>query len=506
MRCKIKSVPGFKTISSSRAAWFRLPFLLTALGIALGCSVGPDYVKPSPHMPSEWHAAPDPAVVPGKTIIRRWWTVFGDPMLTRLIEEAAESNLGVRAAVARVDEARARLGVVTGERVPRVGAQGAVTHQRNSENALGYFGTETFYSLGLSASWEIDLFGRIRRSVEAAKASYQASEEDRIDVMITLYAEVARTYIDVRTYQARLAAAEANIESQKKVLELTRARFKHGLATDLDVAQAERVLASSEAEVPPLRIELARAVNTLAVLLGQHPGTLHKRLSTPGPIPIPPRQATVGVPVDLLRQRPDIRRAERQLAARTARIGVATADLYPSLSLTGSFGYESIDASDFFDAGSRAFTLGPALRWDVFRGGQVRNQIKVEDALTEQALLGYEQTVLNALNEVENALVAYLEQRIRFEALGRSVDASRRSVDLSTKLYKEGLVEFQNVLDAQRAEFSLQNQLAAARGNSAANFVRVYTTLGGGWDPEEVPGKAASAKEPETNAKHEDET
>jgi NodT family efflux transporter outer membrane factor (OMF) lipoprotein len=450
-------------------------------------------------MPPTWHATPDPAVVPGKVMIRRWWTVFEDLMLTQLIEEAAQSNLDLKAAVARVDEARARLGVVTGERVPRVDAQGSAIRQRSSENALSNFGTRTFYSPGIAASWEIDLFGRIRRSVESAAADFQASEEDCTDVLITLYAEVARTYMDIRAYQARLDAAEGNIKSQKQVLELTRARFKYGLTTDLDVAQAQRVLASSEAEVPPLRIELARAVNTMAVLLGRPPGALYDELSVVKPIPLPPAKATVGVPVDLLRQRPDIRRAERQLAAQTTRIGVATADLYPSFSLTGSFGYESVNTSDLFDAGSRVFTFGPSLRWNIFDGGRIRNQIKVQDALTQQALLSYEQTVLNALNEVENALVAYLEQRIRLGALQRSVDASKRSVKLSTNLYKQGLVDFQNVLDAQRDLFNFENQLAAARGNSAANFIQLYKALGGGWNPDEKSGAKSSIKNAEIN-------
>lgn len=484
---------------SGRGSVF-FPCFLAAILTLAGCApVGPDYVRPGTEMPSTWHAAPDPAVVPGKVMIRRWWTVFEDPMLTQLIQEASQSNLDLKAAVARVDEARARLGVATGKRVPQMDAQGSVIRRDSSENALSNFGTQTFYSPGIAASWEIDLFGRIRRSVEAATADFQASEEDRTDVLITLYAEVARTYMDIRAYQARLAAAEGNIKSQKQVLELTRVRLKYGLTTDLDVAQAQRVLASSEAEVPPLRIELARAVNTMAVLLGRPPGNLYDELSVVGPIPLPPAKATVGVPVDLLRQRPDIRRSERRLAAQSARIGIATADLYPSFSLTGSFGYESINTSDLFDAGSRVFTFGPSLRWNIFDGGRIRNQIKVQDALTEQALLSYEQTVLNALNEVENALVAYLEQRIRLGALQRSVDASKRSVKLSTNLYKQGLVDFQNVLDAQRDLFNFENQLAAARGNSAVNFIRLYKALGGGWNPDEKSGAKAWVKDVEIN-------
>jgi NodT family efflux transporter outer membrane factor (OMF) lipoprotein len=302
--------------------------------------------------------------------------------------------------------------------------------------------------------------------------------------MISLYANVALTYLDIRTYQARLIAAQSNIDSQRSVLALTRSRFRHGLATDLDVAQAERVLAGTEAEVPPLKIGLSQAVNALAVLLGQPPGQMHAELTVVKPIPLPPEKVTVGVPANLLRQRPDVRRAERQLAAQTARIGVVTADLYPSFSLAGTLGFESIDSGDLFDIDSRVGTFGPSLRWQIFSGGRIRQRIKAQDARTRQTLFGYEQSVLNALREVENALVAYVEDRSRLAALERSVTAARRSVKLATDLYKQGLVDFQQVLDAQRDQFSFENQFAAARGNSAANFVRLYAALGGGWDPQ----------------------
>jgi NodT family efflux transporter outer membrane factor (OMF) lipoprotein len=303
--------------------------------------------------------------------------------------------------------------------------------------------------------------------------------------MISLYANVARTYLDIRTYQARLAAADANIRSQKQVLELTRSKFKYGLATNLDVAQAERVLASSEAAVPPLRIELSKSINTMAVLLGRQPGALYDELSVPKDIPLPPKKATLGMPADLLRQRPDIRKAERQLAAQTARIGVAQADLYPSLSLTGSFGYESISSSELFKPASNAFAFGPSLRWNIFSANRIRNRVMAQDAVARQYMLRYESTVLNALNEVENALRAYIENRVRLEALTRAVAAARRSVTLSTQLYKQGLVNFQDVLDAQRDQFSLENDLATAKGNSAANFVNLYAALGGGWNPDD---------------------
>ena len=465
----------------------RLSLLLAGFLILLaaGCvSVGPDYKTPELPVPAVWQEGEDPALVPAEEEVICWWTLFDDPLLEQLIEMGRQSNLDLRIAVARVKEARARLGVAAGENWPAVDAAGSAMRQRSSENSLSQgSGTNSVYNVGLDASWELDLFGRISRSVEAARAVYQASEEDRVDVLISLYAEIARTYFNVRTSQARLAAAEGNLTSQRQVLDLTRSRFRNGLATGLDVAQAERVLAASEAAVPPLRIELTRAINSMAVLLGKPPGALFDELSEPAPIPVPPAQVTVGVPADLLRQRPDIRRAERQLAAQTARIGIATADLYPRLSLSGSFAFEALESGDLFKSGSRAFAFGPTVRWLLFDGNRVRNQIKVEDALAEQALYQYEQSMLNALNEAENAMTQYLQQRDTLAALERSQQAGRRSVKLATGLYKDGLSDFQNVLDSQRALFEIENQLAAARGDTVINLVQLYKAIGGGWNP-----------------------
>lgn len=465
-----------------RLSLFLAAFLVLSI---TGCmSVGPDYEVPEMEVPTVWQAGSDPALLPAEAVVICWWGVFDDPLLDQLIEMGEQSNLDLQIAVTRVKEARARLGVASGEHWPAVDAAGSATRQRSSENSLAYgSGTDNVYNVGLDASWEIDLFGRIGRSVEAARAEYQASEEDRVDVLISLYAEIARTYFTVRTSQARLAAAEGNLASQRQVLKLTQSRFRNGLATGLDVAQAERVLAASEAAVPPLRIELTRAINTIAVLLGKPPGALFDELSTPGPIPVPPAQVAVGVPADLLRQRPDIRRAERQLAAQTARIGIAKADLFPRLSLSGSFAFEALEGGDLFKSGSRTFAFGPKVRWLLFDGKRVRNQIQVEDARAEQALYQYEQSMLNALNEAENAMTQYLQQREALSALERSQQAGRRSVKLATSLYKDGLSDFQNVLDSERALFEIENQLAAARGETVINLVQLYKAIGGGWNP-----------------------
>ncbi len=471
-----------------KAAVFNLFPVILCMGImfaATGCMrAGPNYVPPETQMPHDWTTMPDPALKVGEEMTRTWWMIFDDPFLTRLVEETAEGNLDLKTAVARVREARARLDFAAGGYFPGVDATGSVIRQRTSESlGLRAGETMTFHRIGLDAGWEVDLFGRISRSVEAAAADYEASEEDRGDILVSLLGEVATNYLTVRTLQARLASTLGNIESQKSVLELTQSRFRYGLATDLDVAQAEDVLASSQSQVPPLRTELNQAKNNIALLVGKPPGTFHDELMEEKNIPLPESSIAVGIPADLLRQRADVRRAERQLAAQTARIGVATADLYPSFSLLGTLGLESIDAGDLLTAGSRFYSFGPRFSWNVFDAGRIRSLIRVADALTEQAMYQYEQAVLRALSEVESAMVAYVEERRRLEALERSVEASQRTLNLAVELYREGLRDFQSVLDAQRFLFNQENQLAQSRGNVAIGLVALYRALGGGWDP-----------------------
>ncbi len=472
-------------------------FCLAGLVLLSACAaVGPDYKKPESKVPLQWTKPPDPALVRGEADIRQWWGVFDDPQLTSLINRSAQGNLDLKAAVARVKEARARVGIASGSMYPEVNVPAEAIRRGTSDNEANTPGiTYNRFSAGLDASWEIDLFGRIRRSIEAAKADYQASEEDRVDVLVTLYAQVALTYLDVRTLQSRLAATYKNIKSQQDMLKLTQVRFKNGLATGLDMAQAETVLASSEAEVPPLKTDLGQAYNNLGVLLGLHPGSVKQELEAPKPIPIPPPTVAVGVPADLLRQRPDIRRSERQLAAQTARIGVATADLYPTFSLIGTVGFAASDASNLFQGSSSFFSFGPTFYWNLFDGGRIRSRIKVQDAITEQLLFSYEQTVLTAMKEAEDAFIAYVEQIARVAALARTVKASARSLRLAVSLYKEGLADFQRVLDAQRSLFEFDNQLAQAQGQTAANLVSLYKALGGGWQPDQMLQEPAPAKQ-----------
>lgn len=462
------------------------------ISVFIGCAkVGPDYEKPDFEVNGKWQHPDDPALVPEKTEITEWWTVFDDKMLTQYINDAADANLDLRIAMARVNEAKARLGVVTGGYYPIVGTYGDIMNGQQGKNLGGDGVNHTRFNAGFDASWEIDLFGKISRSVESAAADFQSTEEDRNDVMISLYAEIANTYINIRTLQAKLVAANNNIVSQVKTLKLTQSRFKYGLTSELDVSQAEMVLANSESQIPPLKIELNKNINTMALLLGKQPGALSDELSMIKSIPIPPEKVATGIPADILRQRPDIRSAERLLAAQTAKIGVAKADLYPTFSITGDIGLQSLDAGDFFSADSFFFSVGPSFRWNFFQGGRVREQIKVEDARTEQLILSYERTILNALNEVENAFTAFIQQRNQYDYLVRSVTAAKKSLRLATQLYKDGLTNFQSVLDSQRELFSAENSMVDAQGKAGTNLARLYKALGGGWDPETYKSELA---------------
>jgi NodT family efflux transporter outer membrane factor (OMF) lipoprotein len=457
-----------------------------------GCTVGPDYVQPEVEtVPDAWNTAATKGLAEGEASIQTWWTVFDDATLTSLIERSRTSNLTLREAVWRVEEARSLRGVVAGVRAPQVGLDGNAGRSQPSENgALGgavppeLFEAQNLFDLGVSASWQIDLWGRIRRQVEAADAEVEASIEDFRDVLVTLFAEVAVNYVNVRTFQERLRFANANVEAQENTLQLTQDRFDSGLVSALDVAQAESILGSTRALIPSLEQNLALALNRLAVLLAMSPGSLDEELGVENPIPTEPQGVTTGLPADLLRQRPDIRSAERRLAAQTARIGVATAELYPQFSLTGFLGLQSTSGGDLFNSDSVTWSVGLPIRWRLFAGGAIRSQIGAEQARTAQLLAGYEQSVLLALEEVEGAMVSYEKEVIRRTRLTESVDATQRSLELVLTQYTAGLTDFQNVLDTQRSLLLREDDLASSEGNVIRNLVDLYRALGGGWDPD----------------------
>jgi NodT family efflux transporter outer membrane factor (OMF) lipoprotein len=444
------------------------------------------------------------------TDLEMWWVSFNDSLLTEFIRRAEFGNLDLQAAVGRVAEARAIRGVATGRYWPDIVLGGAYSYQKLSENGLqgaqagppgeGQEGATSLladpfdsWTVGLSLSWEIDLFGRIRRTVEAADAQLQASVEDYRDVLVTLYAEVGSAYVDARAFQARLDFARQNVAAQENSLELTRDRFNAGLTSALDVAQAEQNLAQTGSTIPALEIGLEASLNRLAVLLGEPPGSIHDELAQDAPLLEPDDKVAYGIPADLLRRRPDIRQAERLLASQTARIGIATADLYPTLSLGGTVGLEALDFDDLGEGSSVFWSIVPKISWPIFTGGKIRNQIRAEEARTAQALAAYEQTVLRALEEVQNALVAYGQEKMRRDRLREAVNASQRAVDLVETQYLSGLTNFQNFLDSQRSLFRQQDELAESAGQVVKNLIDLNRALGGGWSPSQAEVTAAAA-------------
>jgi multidrug efflux system outer membrane protein len=450
-----------------------------------GCAaVGPDYVEPEITPPAAWHAdlqdglTPDPL---DPQTLAQWWKTLEDETLSSLMERAVLGNLDLKNARARVREARALRGLRWSGFFPTVDVRGSAKKSRSSEHSNTGKVNE-LYAAGFDAAWELDVFGGVRRSVEAADAALSASRENLHDVLVSLLAEVALNYMEARTFQARLEVAQNNIDAQEKTYELVHSRFEAGLTDELGVQQALYNLENTRSQIPTLRTGLAAAKNRLAVLLGERPGAVHQELAVPRPIPVPPLTIAIGVPAETLRHRPDVRRFERLLAAQTARIGVATADLYPRLFLNGTIGLESTTAGNLLKSGSRTWGFGPGVSWNLFDAGAIRQNIEVQSALQEQALNQYESAILGALEEVENALVAYAEEQFRRESLNSAAEAANRAVLLAQDQYKAGLVDFNNVLDAQRSLLSFQDALTLSEGNVTSNLVRLYKALGGGWE------------------------
>ena len=451
------------------------------------CTVGPNYERPELAIPSAWKEAQQKGIDTQSAELSRWWTAFNDPLLNSLVERAVKSNLDLRIAEGRIREARAARGFTAADLWPTVDVSGTYSQSRTSKNTLsspsqgGGNPERNLFETGFDAAWEIDIFGGARRKVEAADAALEASVEDRRDVSVTLLGDVAKNYIDLRGYQRRLVVARDNLKAQQETLDLTRVRFEAGLASDLDVAQAEARVNTTAAQIPALESSLKQAAYALDVLLGLQPAALWDELSKEMAIPRLPPEVLVGLPSDLLRRRPDIRRAERQLAAATAQIGAATADLFPKFSLTGAFGLQSVSASDWFTGGSRLWSIGPTIRWPIFDAGKIRANIEVRNAQQEQALHVYEKTVLTAFQDVETSLVNYSKEQVRYRSLINAVAATRRAVRTANELYLKGLIDFLNVLDAQRSLYSAENDLAQSEAAMASNMVSLYKALGGGW-------------------------
>ncbi|MFZ5451088.1 MAG: efflux transporter outer membrane subunit [Thermodesulfobacteriota bacterium] len=465
------------------------------MATGLGCAVGPDYRPPETKVPEKWDAQ---VVVtkeqPSKTTpvpvtLVEWWNSFKDPSLSSLVELAIRSNLDLRQAEARIRQARASRGVAGAALLPQADASALYQKSHGSSEASGggaiatVGGVRELFQVGLDASWELDLFGGTRRSIEAATADLKAAVEDRRDVLITLVGDVGTNYFNLRGFQQQIVIARKNLEAQKKTARITHKRFEAGFVSRLDVANADAQVATTQAQIPLLESSARAAIYRLGVLLGREPAFLEKDLAVISPIAATPPIIPVGLPSDLMRRRPDIRRAEARLHAATARIGVATADLFPRFNLTGSLGISANDLTRIGNvSASKFWSFSPSVTWPIFAGGRIRWNIKLQDALQEEALASYEKTVLTALQDVETALVAYAKEQEHHRSLTAAVDSNRQAVDLSMKLYLVGKTDFLNVLTAQRALFVTEDALTQSTRTLATNLIALYKALGGGWE------------------------
>ncbi|HWE02054.1 MAG TPA: efflux transporter outer membrane subunit [Tepidisphaeraceae bacterium] len=486
---------------------------------AAGCMVGPDYHAPATAMPVGFVNPSGPPTTQNSTTTQRpintveWWKKFNDPTLDSLVVRAAACNLDLRQAQARLYQARATRGVIGSAQLPEIDANGQYARsgagRGGSATSFGNNGVaitrpasvrQDFYQYGLDASWELDVFGGVRRSVEAADANLIAAVEDRRDVLVTVIAEVAVDYITLRGYQRQIVIAENNLAAQKRTADVTRRRFGAGFVSRLDVANADAQVYSTEADIPTLQSSAQQTIYALSILLGREPAALLSELSATAPLPLTPPDVPIGLPSELLRRRPDIRRAEAQLHAATAQIGVATAQLYPQFNLVGSLDIEASKLRGLGNWSNNIWSMGPSITWPIFAGGRIVANIQVQNALQQQAFLTYRQTVLTALQEVEYALVAYSKEQQRRKALIEDVAANRQGLDVATRLYTQGQTDFLNVLNSERSLFVAETSLAVSDTTIATDLAALYKALGGGWQiepsPADLPGNQPGATQP----------
>ena len=487
-------------VASNRISAQRLAFVLVAVFalafLLSGCMVGPDFVKPDAQVEKEWLQQQETRIKSEPADFSDWWTVFDDPLLNRLIDLASQQNLDLQNAGLRILEARAQLGIAIGSQYPQTQQIGGEANANQlSENAPNGAGADKFfynYQLGFDAAWELDFWGRFRRGIESANASLYSTLADYDDILVSLIAEVARTYFDIRTFEQRLAVARENVELQKKSLDIAAARYEGGVADQLDVAQAKALLKQTQATIPPLEAGLRQSKNALAILLGILPTEVQSLLGPPESIPTAPIEVAVGIPAELLRRRPDVRLAEFQAAAQSAQIGIAKADLYPSFSLVGSIGLQSSDKggirsnnanfSDLFTSGGITYFIGPTFQLPILNYGRLKNNVRVQDARFQQLVVSYQNTVLRAFQDVEDATVGFLRTQEQKTFLAESVEQYKLSVELSLIQYSEGLTDFQRVIDAQRNLAQQEDAFASATGAVSTNLIALYKALGGGWE------------------------
>ena len=470
--------------------WTKILSLAAAITVG-GCAVGPDYHPSEGHAPAAWTSPVTNGLGDNAAAASSWWTSFNDAELNSLIERAVKTNLDLRVSEARLRQARAVRSMSVADFAPTIDATGSYARQLQSRNQpligslplpANFPFEYNVYNAGFDASWEIDVFGGKRRALEAATAEWQGATEARNDVMLTLLAEVARNYVELRGGQRRLEIAVRDRKLQEEAVELTRARFQSGVTSELDLTRATALLASTQAAIPPLDTAVRKAMYGIAVLLGQQPGELVAELSPVSPLPPVPPEIPIGLPSDLLRRRPDVRQAERQLAAETARIGVATAEWFPKFSLTGDVGALTVSASKWFVPGSLFWSVGPSVQWRILDFGRVRAEVRAQTAVQEAALATYEKVTLTSLQEAENGIVAYAREQNRHAALAVEVAQNQRSLGMAEAMYSKGRVNFLDVLDARRSLYQSDDELAVSDQAIAVDLVTLYKALGGGWE------------------------
>ncbi|HEY5776960.1 MAG TPA: efflux transporter outer membrane subunit [Xanthomonadales bacterium] len=489
---------AFQTCSQGGFAGWRMLFnariclILVSLTLAACAAVGPDYEQPDAPLPGAWDEPLDAGLQATPYELVEWWEIFNDPVLSQLVDIAQKQNLTLELAGLRVLESRAQLGIATGLQYPQQQlAAGGVTRVSPSENAGQGSNGFNQSDLGVSIAWEMDFWGKFRRGIESADAALSASVAKYDEAMVLVTAQVVSTYVTIRILEEQLRIANENLKLQQRSYDIAEVLYRNGQDSELDVQQAKTLLLGTRATVPELETQLGLARNALNTLLGQNNGFV-ENLVVAGGIPQVPEQIAVGIPADLLRRRPDVRQAELQAVAQNAQVGVATAALYPSISLAGALGVVSISsdvggggASNLLSADSLTYNAGASFTLPVLNYGRIRNNIRVQDARLQQTLVAYQQTVLEALQEVDDAILSLSGAQSQKAILQEGVVAARRSNDLSMLQYKEGFSGYQRVLDAQKSLFSQQNRYAASQGQAVQSVVQLYKALGGGWEVRE---------------------
>jgi NodT family efflux transporter outer membrane factor (OMF) lipoprotein len=458
-------------------------YLIIGISILLAlvlnnCTVlGPEYTRPEAAVEADWPETSDPKITSESPVDPQWWkTAFNEPELDRLVETALHQNLSLRSAGLRVLQSQQQLAIAIGNQYPQQQqATGAASRQKANDTTFNN------YNLGLNVGWEVDVWGRFRLQVDSAAAELDASVADYDGVLVSLVSEVARTYILIRSFQDRLEVARKNIKYQAESLRVTRAKYDAGQVSQLDANQAETLLNNTRASESALEISLQQLKNSLAVLLGKPPQHYNYLLGEDGTIPEPLPEIALGMPQDLIRQRPDIRSAERRLAAQSAQIGFAVTELYPHFSIGGAIGTTADSTDDLFESASETWNLASMFEWNIFNYGRLRSNIRLQDARFQQQLVDYLDTVLQAQGEVENAIVAYLKSHEQLVSYRLAAVAAQRAVDVATIQYKEGSTDFNTLVTTLGANVQQQDLLAAARGDVATSLVQVYKALGGGW-------------------------